>query len=400
MVGPIFKFTNSYPLLSYAIRYWNHFDNVANEVRVAKALELFVQSFQGNYFRLAAGPWTQSSRRAVPGASGLLPRELPALHYCIQSGDFPTTVLGLVENGADFNQMDDDGLTPLHWACARINKGTVAALLSVTRLNINKGLPGKSRPIHTALEWLSSSRGMDVPVEVPFTILKDTRTDINVPGVKLPSLQCKWYTDFFQVFSRTPLHICLLYGGKYEPVSNFLLDFEDIDLNAEDDDGGSPFVKAFNRPEHENIVLKMLKNPAVRIDNRAKNARADPLSMAGLWDWESVEEELIHRDVDQVFAFGNDGFNYLTRYAFLGRKAKVLRLLGLLKDHGNRLRESVGEGSDVVESPWSHAEMLSETWEHRHHGTNLMPPGSDINDNHRMFHHLLHLCAQQDWYVC
>jgi len=35
------------------------------------------------------------------------------------------------------------------------------------------------------LEWLSS-RGADVPVEVPFMILKDPRADINAPGVKKP----------------------------------------------------------------------------------------------------------------------------------------------------------------------------------------------------------------------
>jgi len=182
--GPVYECTKSYSLLSYAIRYWNHFDDVANEALVAKALQRFVQSFQGNYFRLAAGPWTQRSRRAVPGASGLLPLELPALHYCMQSGDFPTTMLGLVASGADVNELDDDGLTPLHWACARDSKGTVAALLGVSRLNVNKGVPGKSRPIHTALEWLSS--------DIALMILKDPRTDINAPGVGLPWFQDLW----------------------------------------------------------------------------------------------------------------------------------------------------------------------------------------------------------------
>lgn len=200
---------------------------------------------------------------------------------------------------------------------------------------------------------------------------------------------------FVQVFSNTPLHICLRHGGRYKAISKFLLDLEDIDLNAEDNDGSTPFIKAFNRPEHESIVLQMLKNPTVRIVHRAKSAQVDILSMVGLWDWMAVETELVHRDVAQVFAFGPDGFNYLTRFAFNGRKSKVIGLLSLLNDHGDRLRESVGEGPYSITRHRSFS-SLSRMYGYQSHVLTRMPAGSDINDEHRVFHHLLHLCAQQD----
>jgi hypothetical protein len=138
----------------------------------------------------------------------------------------------------------------------------------------------------------------------------------------------------------------------------------------------------------------MLKNPSVRIDYRVKNT--DLLSMASLWDWKAVETELIHYDVSQVFALGMDGFNYLTRSAFNGRKSKVLRLLNLLKDHGERLRESVGEGKNPIRRRRSFVSM-SKMYGYQSRILTRMPASSIANDEDSVFHHLLHLCAQQDW---
>lgn len=372
----VVEYTSRYPLLLYAIRYWNHFDDVTNELRVSKALQCFLKSFQGNYFRLAAGPWTQESRRMTIYGSSPLPSQLPPLHSCMQSGDFPHTVRGLIASGADVNQTDEYGFTPLHWACARRNKQAMAVLLSLPHTNVNKGIPGEDRPIHTEIEWLFWDLRTDASVGIMPMILKDSRCDINATGAS----------------SATPLHKCLSLGKRYTAISNFLVDHEEIDLNAEDSDGNTTFSKAFNYPHHEEIVLKMLKNPSLRIDFTMKKYRAGPLNMAGLWGWDAVEEVLIDRDIDEVFSFGDDGFNILTRFAYMGRKAKVLRLLELLKDEGLRLRESVGEGSNPVvrrRSFHSLSRMLSQE--------SGMPPGSDPNNEYRVFHHLLHLCAQQDW---
>ena len=131
-------------------------------------------------------------REVVPNVIGDLPLELPALHYCAQTGDFPTTILTLVAGGADINEMDDQGMTVLHWACARHRTDTVAALLSVPHLNINKGRPGKDRPIHTALEWYKWGRREKLR-NIPLMILKDSRVDINAPGVSSSVARGLWY---------------------------------------------------------------------------------------------------------------------------------------------------------------------------------------------------------------
>ena len=185
-------------------------------------------------------------------------------------------------------------------------------------------------------------------------------------------------------------------GGRHTAISDVLLNRKEIDLNAKDKDGNSPFVKAIGRAENEYIVIKMLKNPNIRLDQRSKNSYADNISMAGMWGWREVEAALINISVDQVFAIGDDGFNYLTRLAFYGRKQSVSRLLDILKDEGERLRDSVGEGKQSVHR---HQSFHNSSKRYQMHPAvlNRMPPGSDVNDEYRQFHHLLHLCAQQDW---
>ena len=185
-------------------------------------------------------------------------------------------------------------------------------------------------------------------------------------------------------------------GGRHTVISSILLDHKDIDLNAKDVDGNTPFTKAVNRPEHEDVFMKMLKNPNVRLDQHPKGSHIDRLSMAEMWGWKEVEAALIGISVDHVFTLGDDGFNYLTRFAFYGQKQAVSRLLDMLKDEGERLKESVGEGT-ISRGRLQASRKSSRKYQLHPTVLNRMPPGSDVNDEYRVFHHLLHLCAQQSW---
>ena len=187
------------------------------------------------------------------------------------------------------------------------------------------------------------------------------------------------------------------HGGKYTAISDNLVDHKDVDLNAKDKNGNTPFRKAVNWPEHESICMKMLKNPKVRLDQSPGGSYADILSMVGMWGWKEVEAALIGSiSVDHVFATADDGFNYLTRFAFYGQKQAVSRLLDMLKDEGELLRESVGEGASS-RGRLHASRNSSRNYRLRPTVLNRMPPGSDVKDEYRIFHHLLHLCAQQDW---
>lgn len=181
---PLFERLKSFPLLSYALMYWGRFDDDSYECYVVERLQSFFQSFQGNYFRLAAGPWSLGLRKRVPAVSGLLPQDLPSLHHCAQMGDFPKAIQALVASGANVNELDADGMSPLNWACARGNKATVVALLEIPQLDPNAGLPGMNRPAHTALIWLNWYRSEDQSyMDVALLVLKDQRCDVNLAGV-------------------------------------------------------------------------------------------------------------------------------------------------------------------------------------------------------------------------
>lgn len=180
---PLLDQAKKFPFLTYAIHYWSQFGDISNESSVAKEFLSFFQSFQGNYFRLAAAAWTHKLRTPIPNSSPLLPLELPALHHCVQMGDYPTTILALMTSGANVNEIDNDGMSPLHWACARGNRATVEALLSNPRLDPNVGFPGRDRPTHIALNWVSRRAGGTASIEVPLLVLKDRRTDVNAAGV-------------------------------------------------------------------------------------------------------------------------------------------------------------------------------------------------------------------------
>ncbi|MCJ1270553.1 hypothetical protein MMC22_010450 [Lobaria immixta] len=361
----ILKLLQPYPLLAYAVIHWNTAFETDNEHNFSKTLQVYLTSFQANYFRLAAAPWTSTfyiSQRPI-----LLIMDLPPLHYCMQCGDFPRTILGLIANGENINGSDEDDLTPLHWAVISCRRNAVAALLTSPRLNLNKAKPGNPKPIHSfpVYGWQDWSIAM--------MLLEDGRLDVNSPGRLM----------------QTPLHV-FLRTWCYMGPALYLVGRDDIDLNAEDETGMTPFLEAFQRSYTEEVVLEMLKNPSVNLNYRARNSQ-DPLTLAGLWDWRGVESELLRRDVSQAFSISSDRLNYISRFAFTGKKDKLISLLELLKGEGKRMREFECEGGvekmnpKVYQNQWASTPRpgdLRSTW---------APNKSHVPYN------LLHLCAQQGW---
>lgn len=369
----VLELLRPYPLLAYAVVHWNTAFEPENEHKFSKTLQAYLTSFQASFFRLAAAPWKPLF--SITGKTLLLERNLPPLHHCMQCGDFPWTVLSLIENGENINEADENDLTPLHWAVITSRLRAVAALLTSPRLNLNKGKPGTPKPIH-----IFNSYGSDRDKEWPVTmmLLKDSRLDVNIPGQRM----------------ETPLHMFL---GTMSPswgieAAKYLVGRDDIDLNAEDENGMTPFLKAFQASKHEKIVLEMLKNPSANLDHRVRESQ-DPLALAGLWNWRDVESELLRRDVSQAFSLSSDGLNYISRCAFNGQKDKLINLLELLKGEGKRMRQSDCEGGVEKMNPT----VYQNQWASTPQRGDLRTDSTWAPNKSHVPYNLLHLCAQQGW---
>lgn len=367
----ILKLLHPYPLLAYAVIHWDTAFGLDNEHNFSKTLQAYLTSFQANYFRIAAAPWAPSfyiSDRPLQ-----LVMDLPPLHYCLQCGDFPQTILGLIANGENINGSDEDDLTPLHWAVICSRPDAVAALLKCPRLNLNKAKPGNPKPIHGFSQIYSQSP--DTDKRIAMMLLKDSRLDVNSRGQLM----------------QTPLHVFLKARGCIEE-AEYLVGRDDIDLNAEDEKGMTPFLEAFRESKHEKLVLEMLKNPSVNLDHRVRDFQ-DPLRLAASWDWRGVELELLRRDVSQAFFISSDRFNYISRFAFNGKRDRLISVLELLKGEGKRLRESVGEGGmekmdpTVYQNQWASTRQRGDLW----------TDSTWASNKSHVSYNLLHLCAQQDW---
>ena len=191
--------------------------------------------------------------------------------------------------------------------------------------------------------------------------------------------------------------MCLkAYKQNIRDISHQLLDHPDIDLYAENAAGVPAILAAFSNHGNEKIAIKITRHPKFDMDTVEQNVKSSALKLAGLWEWKTVELAFIERDIDQLFAIADDGFNYLTRFAFNGRRSEILRLLDVLKNEGERLRRSVGEGSKLKRPP-SLRQIAARANMRQSDVRNRIESTADINNDRGLFYHLLHLCAQQDW---
>ena len=156
-------------------------------------------------------------------------------------------------------------------------------------------------------------------------------------------------------------------------------------------------MAAFTCGDNENLALRILERDDASMALRDPDNLRHCLQMAGVWDWSKVEFNLIERDLCQVFEISDDGLNYLTRFAYNGRKRKVLHLLDILKDEGERMRESVGESSKTLRRIASLRSVAANNNMRQSDVTNWFKPTANIHNQRGVFHHLLHICAQQDW---
>ena len=278
-----------YPLLQYSLRYWaDHWGEGPQNSFVDDLIYSYIISPQADYFRLAAMPWTRDIAETIPGTLGLIAHVEPPLHILLQRGDFPGVVEKLLAQGHDVNQLDEIGLTPLHWAITKNRKSSFGILTAAKDLDPNRSHVNRPKPIHQAIYWRRTN--------LLSQLLDAKGIDINSRSKE------DW----------TALHLSL----QIRNISavEVLLEDHRIDILARDENGVSAFELAFRLGHRETIIKRMVQLIDMKTALRREGpSEMNPLMTAGLWGWTDVERQILEQDRSQVLEIDNEGMNVLTR---------------------------------------------------------------------------------------
>ncbi|KAF2236554.1 ankyrin [Viridothelium virens] len=288
------------PLLLYSLQYWaDHSAEATRDGRIDDLIFRYVTSPQANYFRLATMTWKRACIETVPDALGQIAATEPPIHMTLQCGDFSGVVRKLLSEGHNVNELDEVGLTPLHWAITRNCKQSFEVLLEVGELDPNQSPTNRPKPIHQAIYWQRTSF---------LSRLLDAK------GIEVNSRSREYWT---------PLHLAL--HRRFISAIEVLLEDHRIDIQARDENGVSGFELAFRLGYRETIIKRMVQ--LIDMKSALRGASGSPelslLMLAGVWGWTDVERQILEKDRSQVLELDNEGMNVLTKYAYWGRREKV-----------------------------------------------------------------------------
>lgn len=299
------------PLLLYMARFWpNHLRFVQDEPELVEHATKFFLSTNLRTYRKLRVPWTDAERSITFNRPIHFHGDTPPLHALIQMGDFVNIAKRLIMTGLPINEIDPDNMTPLHWTIARGRKKIFQLLMHHPRIEPNKGNVGKDKSIHICLDPTTGR------LDAFKSLLSFTSVDVNSRGHQ----------------GQTALHRVVQHHDRLEQWLDPLLERRDVDLNITDDEGLVPLIVALSSGNGQSAALKLLRQPEDALDVSVTDKNGtNTLSLASMRGWVDVRRLLQKRDRSQVFAYGTDGMNALTRAAFFGQK-KMLE--GLLRDSG------------------------------------------------------------------
>lgn len=288
-----------FPLLLYSLKHWpSHFQSAQDEDKMVMQARSFVLSSNLDGYRFLSTPYHLETRRVKSDVFLESVRTRP-LHAIIQLGDFVDLVKCVVASGEDINGLDSEHMSPLHWALLRGRKNVFQLLMHHAQTNPNNGRNNSDKPIHACID--PQFKHLDMLK----TFLSFNTVDINAKGEH----------------GKTALHKIMEKPGHFEPWLDLLLERKDLLLNLTDDEGIVPFIRGLSSGSGQSASLKLLQKPTGTLDVRVTDkSGTNALSLASLRGWVEVRRILKGRDRSQVFSFGYDGMNVLTRSAFFGQK--------------------------------------------------------------------------------
>jgi ankyrin repeat protein len=126
---------------------------------------------------------------------------------------------------------------------------------------------------------------------------------------------------------KTALHIIVEDEESYPGFLEVLLQQKNLDFESLDDKGHTPLISALTSSKGRKGASRLLQLPpgVVNITATDRNG-TNALALASFRGWTEARRVLRARDKSQVYAFGLDGMNVLTRAAYFGQRR-------LLEDH-------------------------------------------------------------------
>ncbi|KAF5962343.1 Het6 heterokaryon incompatibility protein [Fusarium bulbicola] len=255
----------------------------------------------------------------INGGQVEIENETPLIAAC-REGHLDTVNL-LLENMADANFSDNDGWTPLHWACLR-NKGRVVErLLQVDGLNINAieknenwtplNLAARKRHVSILSQLLEQDADLYITDSMNWTPLMTATQMEHLEIVKIIlGKKTGWrdgYLEILDELNKTPLHVASEQGscGIASELINAGADCDAIWLNGDDGPdlpygpGWTPLHLAcfYRQQEIVSLLLPEIQLPGVEVDVEAVNRRT-PLHLASLNGNEIIAQLLLQRKAD------------------------------------------------------------------------------------------------------
>ena len=276
----LFRFWRKYPLLDYASRYWARHIRGQTEVTERVLLQKLLQAphrieclSRIALLDLHINTPLSAVRTTLQLPSHLfLQTKFTTLHLCAFFGLLSTIEYELA-NGAQVDQMDSEGRTPLTLAAQNGHDEVVLFFISRSDVDVRS----RDNYGRTPLCW-AARNGHHSVVELLLSCL----------SVNVNNQDC---------LGRTPLYAAAQNGDK--AILTLLLSLGVVDVNLRDHEGRTPLLRAFELGLHD-VVASLLTRNDIDVNSGDEDNNTPLLQAAKGGDHEFARLLLAHEGIETI----------------------------------------------------------------------------------------------------